>query len=199
MKSTTKIKSKKNKIEDEIKKVEDLLSSCFSFYQSKIEIMIGLIKSEEIDDKDISLFTTFLSNLGEIKIEENLFQYQKEYIFNKYIITLNKMNSKDVLIVFIKDNFIEYEDSILDGKFIIYIKPTRLSSVYSIKIIKNINNQRKIKNNLKALEQIDNDINKIFSELFLIDFNNEIQVNYFYFIIDILFKYSLLGQFINIS
>ena len=199
MKSTTKIKSKKNKIEDEIKKVEDLLSSCFSFYKSKIEMMIGLIKSEEIDDKDISLFTTFLSNLGEIKIEENLFQYQKEYIFNKYIITLNKMNSKDVLIVLIKDNFIEYEDSILDGKFIIYIKPTRLSSVYSIKIIKNINNKRKIKNNLKALEQIDNDINKIFSELFLIDFNNEIQLNYFYFIIDILFKYSLLGQFINIS
>ena len=199
MKSAAMNKLKKIKIEDEIKKVDDLLSSCFSFYQSKIETMIGLIKSEEIDDNDISLFTPFLSNIGEVKVEENLFQYQKENIYNRYIITFNKMNSNDVLIVLIKDNFLEYEDSILDGKFIIYIKPTCLSSVYSIKITKNINNKRNNKNNIKALDQIDNDINKIFSELFLIDFNNETQVNYFYFIIDILFKYSLLGQFINIS
>ena len=199
MKSATVSKLKKIKKEDEIIKLENLLNSCFSFYQSKIETMIGLIKSEEIDDKDISLFIPFLSNIGEIKIEENLFQYQKENIYNKYIITLNKMNSNDVLIVLIKDNFLEYENSILDGKFIIYIKPTCLSSVYSIKITKNTNNKRKSKNNIKALDQIDNDINKIFSELFLIDFNNETQINYFYFIIDILFKYSLLGQFINIS
>ena len=137
MKAVTIAKLKKSKIEEELKKYDDLLKMSFSIFSSKIEKELGLIKSEEIENKDIALYIPFLSNLGVILTNENTFLFQKENLFDKFIINLDKINSNDILIVLIKENFHEYEDSIINEKFIIYVKPTFLPSVYSIKIIKN--------------------------------------------------------------
>ena len=198
IKTSSIIKSKKHNYEEDIKKYDSLLKSSFSFYQTKIEKNICLIKSEEIINKDIPLFSSFLSNLGNIMINENKFIIQKEYLFDKNIIHLDKNDSYDILIILIKDYFEQYEDSILNEKFIIYVKPLILESVYSIKIKKNSNT--KIKNNNNKMNiQIDNEINKMFSDFIIIDFNNKTQVDFFYKVIDVLFNYSLLEHFINSS
>ena len=75
-------------------------------------------------------------------------------------------------------------------------------SVYSMKIKKNSKNKSKNNNNNnnnKTNIQIDNEINKMFSDFIIIDFNNKTQVDFFYKVIDVLFNYSLLDQFINSS
>ena len=197
-KASTIVKSKKHNYEEDIKKHDTLLKSSFSFYSTKIEKNIGLIKSEEIINKDIPLFSSFLSNLGVVTVNENKFVIQKEYLFDKYIIHLDKNDSYDILIVLIKENFEQYEDSILSEKFIIYVKPLILKSVYSIKIKKNSNYKIKNNNN-KINNQIDNDINKMFSDFIIIDFNNKTQIDFFYKTIDVLFNYSLLEHFIDTS
>ena len=199
MKAVTIAKLKKSKIEEELKKYDDLLKMSFSIFSSKIEKELGLIKSEEIENKDIALYIPFLSNLGVILTNENTFLFHKENLFDKFIINLDKINFNDILIVLIKENFHEYEDSILNEKFIIYVKPTFLPSVYSIKIIKNTDEMKSINNKIKILNYLDTDINKIFSDFIIIDFNNKMQVKFFYIIIDILFHYSLLEQFIKNS
>ena len=191
------IKLKKRVLEQEIKKNEDLLKDVFSFYKNKMEIKISLIKSEEINDKDISLFIQLFTNIGEIITEENKLQFQKEYEYRKYIIHLDKKELDNILLVLIKDNFHEIEDSILSGKNIIYIKPLPIKSVYSIKIHKISNEKISSEFNPKILRQLEDDINLIFSDYMIIDFNNEKQVDYFFSIIHILFYYSLLDQFIN--
>ena len=56
---------------------------------------------------------------------------------------------------------------------------------------------KSINNKIKILNYLDTDINKIFSDFIIIDFNNKMQVKFFYIIIDILFHYSLLEQFIK--
>ena len=198
IKTSSIIKSKKHNYEEDIKKYDSLLKSSFSFYQTKIEKNICLIKSEEIINKDIPLFSSFLSNLGNIMINEKKFIIQKEYLYGKNIIHLDKNDSYDILIILIKDNFEQYEDSILNEKFIIYVKPLISESVYSIKIKKNSNTKTK-NNNSKMNIQIDNEINKMFSDFIIIDFNNKTQVDFFYKVIDVLFNYSLLEHFINSS
>ena len=200
MKTSAIIKSKKNNYEEDINKYNDLLKSSFSFYKTKIEKNIGLIKSEEINNKDIPLFISFLSNLGIIMIKENRFIIQKEYLYDKNIINLDKNESNDILIVLIKDNFQQIEDSILNEKFIIYVKPLILKSVFSLKITKNSNNKNKYNiNKIRINTQLDNDINKMFSDFIILDFNNKVHVDYFYKIIDVLFNYSLLESFIGVS
>ena len=198
LKAHSLLKLKKSKLEPEIKKYENLLKNIFSFYQNRLGIMIGLLKSEEINNNDISLFIPFLSKIGAIISGVNKFHFQKEYPQYNYIINIDKADLNDIVIVLIKDNFHEFEDSILNGKSIIYIKPLPIKSVYSIKINKITNNNISSNIKLKLFEQLDNDINSIFSDYMIIDFNNEKQVNYFYSIINILFYYSLLEQFINL-
>ena len=198
---TTKIpelnKLKKKVIEQEIKKNEDLLKDIFSFYKNKIEIMIGLIKSEEINSNDISLFTPLFTNIGEIILGENKFHFQKEYAFTKYIIHLEKIELDNIIFVLIKDRFHDFEDSILNGKYIIYIKPLSTKSVYSIEINKIPNDEISSATKPKLLQQLEDDINLIFSDYMIIDFNNKNQVDYFFSITHILFYYSILEQFIN--
>ena len=63
--------------------------------------------------------------------------------------------------------------------------------------INNIKNNNK-NNKIKILTQIDNDINKMFSDYIIIDFNDDKQIDYFFGIMDFLFNYSLLEQFINV-
>ena len=184
--------------EQEIKNKEDLLKNIFSFYQNKIVIMIGLIKSEKISNNDMSLFMPLLSNIGGIITKENMFQFQKEYAYRKYIISLDKIDLNDILIVLIKNNFQEFDNSILEEKNIIYVKPLITKSVYLIKIHKNSNNDINSEEKNKFFKQLDNDINSIFSDFMIIDFNNEEQVNYFFSVINILFIYSLLEKFINL-
>ena len=199
-KISTIIKSKKTNYEEDINKYDDLLKSSFSFYGKKIEKNIVLIKSEDINNKDFHLFNSFLSNLGIIMIKENKFIIKKENLYDKNIIHLDKNESSDILIVLIKDDFEQYEDSILNEKFIIYVKPLILQSVYSIKITKNSNYKNKYNiNKLKIFTQIDSDINKMFSDFIIIDFNNKVQVDYLYKIIDVLVNYSLLEHFIGVS
>ena len=72
-----------------------------------------------------------------------------------------------------------------------------MKSVYSIKITKNSEYKYKTNNVSRICNQIDNDINKIFSDFMIIDFNNKIQVDYFYQILNILFEYSLFQNIIN--
>ena len=196
-KTKTLNKSKKGNSEEDIKMNDDLLKDVFSFYSKKLDKNIGLIKSEEIRDKDISLFSPLLSYLGDIISKGNKFLIQKETNYEKFIIDLDKIYSSDIIIVLIKDNFLQYEDSILNQKFVIYIKPSFLKSVYSIKITKNSEYKFKTNNVSRICNQIDNDINKIFSDFMIIDFNNKIQVDYFYQILNILFGYSLLENIIN--
>ena len=195
------IKSKKNNNNYEgIKKYDDLLKSSFSFYETKIEKYIGLIKSEEIENNDINLFNQFLSNIGDIFIIENKFTIRYENSFNRNIIHLDKNDSNDILFVLIKDNFVQCEESILNAKFIIYIKPLILKSVYSIKITKNQYYKNKNKNIKDKINiQINNDINEMFSDLIIINFNKKGQVDYFFKIIDLLFYYSLLENLIDCS
>ena len=56
-----------------------------------------------------------------------------------------------------------------------------------------------MKNNnaFKLLTQIDQDVNKIFSDFIILDTNDEKQINYFYNIIEIIFNYSFLEEQIN--
>ena len=191
-------KIKRIAVEQEIKNKADLLKNVFSFYQNKIEIMISLIKSEKLSNNDMSLFMPLLSNIGEIITKDNTFQFQKEYAYRKYIIHLDKIDLNDILIVLIKNNLQEFDNSILEEKNIIYIKPLLTKSVYLIKIHKNSNNDINSDTNNKLFQQLDNEINSIFSDFMIIDFNNEEQVNYFFSIINILFIYSLLEKFINL-
>ena len=191
------IKLRKKVSEREIKKNEDLLKDIFSFYKNKIEIMIGLIKSEEISSNDISLFMPLFTNIGEIISGENKFKFQKEYAYRKYIIHLDKIELDNIILVLIKDKPLGIEDSIINGKNIIYIKPLPTKSVYSIKIDKISNDDISSDIKPKLLQLLEDDINLIFSDYMIIDFNNKNQVDYFFSIIHILFYYSLLEQFIN--
>ena len=192
------LKSKKKNLDQEIKKYDGLLKSSFSFNCKKRENYICLIKSEEIVDKDISLFNIFLTNLGDIITNDNSFIIRRESDYDKFIIDINNKNSL-ILFILIKDNFHQYEDSILNEKFIIYIKPMNLKSVYSIKIWKNSDIKNKNNDKIKICKQIDNDLNQMFSDFIIIDFNNKAQVDFFYKIVDLLFEYSQLENLIKNS
>ena len=197
-------KTKRGRTEEKIKKFDDLLKSAFSFYDNKLQKNIIIIKSGEINDKDAELFFPFLSKLGNIITSDNNFSIIKENYFENYVFDFFQKEFNDMSIVLIKENFQQYENLVFNNKLIIYIKPLNSKGVYSIKIQKipdnNINN---IKNNnknnkIKILTQIDNDINKMFSDYIIIDFNDDKQIDYFFGIMDFLFNYSLLEQFINV-
>ena len=147
----------------------------------------------QLDVNKRLLFSTVETLATAIDIKNSYTHGHTERVM-KYSLTLLKYIPQHL----IKDNFEQYEDSILNEKFIIYVKPLILKSVYSIKIKKNSNYKIKINNN-KINNQIDIDINKMFSDFLIIDFNNKTQIDFFYKIIDILFNYSLLEHFIDTS
>ena len=190
-------KSKKtipsNDINDNI---DFLLNSSFSFSENKPIHFISIIKSLELEKKDLNLFSNFLAILGNIIINGNEIVLKDENIFENNIFKFEKNMMHGVVFVLINQYFEEF-DAHFSCNFIVYIKPLNVKGLYMIKIQKN--SDFKMKNNtaFKLLTQIDQDFNKMFSDFIILDTNEQKQISYFYNLIEMIFNYSFLEEQIN--
>ena len=192
-------KSKKTKPNDANENIDALLNSSFSFSENKPIHFINIIKSLEIDNNDLKLFTDFLSILGNIIVKEKEVFLQKENVFENIIYKFDKFYIHGVVFVLIKKEFKMSDKYInFNGNFIVYIKPLSLKGIYLIKIIKNSDFKMKNNNAFKLLTQIDQDFNKVFSDFIILDTNNEKQINYFFNLIEMVFNYGFLEEQINL-
>ena len=191
-----KSKAKKSLSSDINDNIDFLLNSSFSFTEKKPIHFISIIKSLELDNNDFKLFLNFISILGNIIINEKEIALKKENIFENIIYRFDKNILHGVVFVLIKQYFEEL-DAHFSCNFIFYIKPLSLEGIYFIKIQKNSDFKMKNNNAFKLLTQIDQDVNKIFSDFIILDTNDEKQINYFYNIIEIIFNYSFLEEQIN--
>ena len=191
-----KSKAKKSLSSDINDNIYFLLNFSFSFTEKKPIHFISIIKSLELDNNDFKLFLNFISILGNIIINEKEIALKKENIFENIIYRFDKNILHGVVFVLIKQYFEEL-DAHFSCNFIFYIKPLSLEGVYFIKIQKNSDFKMKNNNAFKLLTQIDQDVNKIFSDFIILDTNDEKQINYFYNIIEIIFNYSFLEEQIN--
>ena len=189
-------KAKKSLNSDINDNIDFLLNSSFSFTEKKPIYFISIIKSLELDNNDFKLFINFISILGNIIINENEIVLKKEDIFENILFKFDKNILHGVVFVLIKQYFEEF-DVHFSCNFIVYIKPLSVEGIYFIKIQKNSDFKMKNNNPFKLLIQIDQDVNKIFSDFIILDTNDEKQINYFYNIIEILFNYSFLEEQIN--
>ena len=183
-------KSKKAKASD-FNNIEILLNSSFSFSEKKPIHFISIIKSVELDNTDLNIFTDFFSILGNIIIKENQLILKKENVFENIIYKFDQFLLHRVVFVLIKNKY-EKPKSYFNGNFIFCIKPLNIKGVYLIKIEKNSEFKIKKNNIVKLLTQVDQDFNNIFSDFIILDTNNEKQINYFFKIIEMIFDYKFL-------
>ena len=192
-------KSKKSLTSSDMNEnIDFLLNSSFSFSENKPIHFVSLIKSLELENEDLNLFSNFLAILGNIIINENEIVFKNESIFENTIYKFDKFILYGVVFVLIKKYFEEF-DAHFSCNFIVFIKPLRLKGIYMIKIQKNSDFKMKNNNAFKLLTQIDQDFNKIFSDFIILDTKNQKQISYFNNLIEMIFNYSFLEEQINNS
>ena len=185
------LKSKRTKISDFNENLDIFLNSSFSFSENKPIHFISIIKSVEVDNTDLNIFTDFFSILGNIIIKENELVLKKENVFENIIYKFDQFLLHRVVFVLIKNKY-EKPNSYFSGNFIFYIKPSSRKGVYLIKIEKNSELKIKKNNAFKLLTQIKQDFNNIFSDFIMLDTNNEKQILYFFNLIEMIFNYKFL-------
>ena len=84
-------KTKKNESNDINDNIDFLLNSSFSFSENKPIHFISIIKSTELEKKDIKFFSNFLAILGNIIINGNEIVLKNENIFENNIFKFDKM------------------------------------------------------------------------------------------------------------
>ena len=188
-------KTKKNESNDINDNIDFLLNSSFSFSENKPIHFISIIKSTELEKKDIKFFSNFLAILGNIIINGNEIVLKNENIFENNIFKFDKM-MHGVVFVLTKQYF-EQLDAHFSCNFIVFIKPLNFKGLYLIKIEKKSDFKMKNNSAFKLLTQIDNDFNKMFSDFIMLDTSNQQQIYYFYNLIEMIFNYSFLEEQIN--
>ena len=190
-------KSKKNAPSNDINdNIDFLLNSSFSFSENKPIHFISIIKSLKLEKNDLEIFSNFLAILGNIIINGNEIVLKNENIFENNIFKFEKAMMHGVVFVLMKDYYEEF-DAHFSCNFIVYIKPLNFKGIYLIKFEKKSDFKMKNNSAFKLLTQIDQDFNKMFSDLIIIDTNDQKQISYFYNLIEMIFNYSFLEEQIN--